>query len=173
MRAIGGSVLVGMVGLTLAGCSKQQDSRGTIDTAAAVVAPAPAPVAVTTEVAPGVLMTVEAGPGTGLVLADGSGRALYVLDGVPTDTTMWRPVSGSTAMTSTDAKVNKGLVGTTTNASGASQATYAGKPLYYYAGDSASTDRKGQGASASGATGHLVTPSGSAAGGGASRATKR
>jgi predicted lipoprotein with Yx(FWY)xxD motif len=122
-------------------------------------------VAVTTEVAPGVLMTVEAPPGSGLVLADGSGRAVYILDGTPTDTTMWRPVGGSSAMSSTDAKVNKGLIGTTTGSSGTSQATYGGKPLYYYAGDSASTDRKGQGATASGATGHLVSPTGSAAGG--------
>jgi predicted lipoprotein with Yx(FWY)xxD motif len=168
MCTIGGRLLMGVAVLTLTtACSKQQDSRGTIDTAAPAAAPAAAPpVAVTTEVAPGVLMTVEAPPGTGLVLADGAGRAVYILDGVPADTTMWRPVTGSSAMTSNDSKVNKGLIGTTTNANGTTQATYSGKPLYYYAGDSASTDRKGQGTAASGATGHLVSPSGGAASGG-------
>jgi predicted lipoprotein with Yx(FWY)xxD motif len=161
MCTIGGRHLMGAAALALAAaCSKQQDAKGTIDTAA------PPPVAVTTEVAPGVLMTVEAPPGTGLVLADGAGRAVYILDGVPADTSMWRPVTGSSAMTSNDSKVNKGLIGTTTNANGTTQATYSGKPLYYYAGDSASTDRKGQGTAASGATGHLVSPTGGAAGGG-------
>jgi predicted lipoprotein with Yx(FWY)xxD motif len=167
MCAIGARLLMGVAVLTLtAACSKQQDAKGTIDTAA------PPPVAVTTEVAPGVLMTVEAPPGSELVLADGSGRAVYILDGVPTDTSMWRPVAGSSAMSSNDPKVNKQLIGTTTNANGSTQATYGGKPLYYYAGDSAASDRKGQGASASGATGHLVGPTGGAASG-AGGATKR
>ena len=165
MCAIGRQLLMGVTVLTLAAaCSEQQDAKGTIDSAAAV--------AVTTEVAPGVLMTVEAPPGSELVLADGSGRAVYILDGVPSDTTMWRPVAGSSTMSSSDPKVNKGLIGTTTNANGSTQATYGGKPLYYYAGDSSATDRKGQGTTASGATGHLVSPSGSAASG-AREATKR
>jgi predicted lipoprotein with Yx(FWY)xxD motif len=158
---------MGVTVLTLtAACSKRQDAKGTIDTAA------PPPVAVTTEVAPGVLMTVEAPPGSGLVLADGSGRAVYILDGVPSDTSMWRPVSASSATSSNDPKINKGLIGTTTNANGSTQATYSGKPLYYYAGDSTRTDRKGQGVTASGATGHLVSPTGSAASG-VRGATKR
>ena len=167
MCAIGDRLLMGVAVLTLtAACSKQQDAKGTIDTAM------PPPVAVTTEVAPGVLMTVEAPPGSGLVLADGSGRAVYILDGVPADTSTWRPVAGSSAMSSNDPKVNKRLIGTTTNANGSTQTTYGGKPLYYYAGDSASTDRKGHGAAASGATGHLVTPTGGALSG-AGGATKR
>jgi predicted lipoprotein with Yx(FWY)xxD motif len=65
--------------------------------------------------------------------------------------------------TSTDARVNNSLVGSTTMANGTKQATYNGKPLYYYSGDSASTDRKGQGMKASGATGHLVDTAGNAA----------
>ena len=169
MCTIGGRLWMGVTILTLtAACKTQQDSKGTIDTALATVPP---PVAVTTEVAPGVLMTVEAPPGSGLVLADGSGRAVYILDGVPSDTSMWRPVAGSSA-SSNDPKVNKGLIGTTTNASGSTQATYGGKPLYYYAGDSAATDRKGQGTSASGVTGHLVSPAGSAAQGAGGATTR-
>lgn len=166
MRTVGGRLLMGVAVLTLtAACSKQQDAKGTIDTAAP-------PVAVTTEVAPGVLMTVDAPPGSELVLADGSGRAVYILDGVPTDTSMWRPVAGSSAMSSNDPKVNKQLIGTTTNANRSTQATYGGKPLYYYAADTAASDRKGQGASASGTTGHLVSPAGGAASG-AGGATRR
>lgn len=160
MRVIDSRMLV-VAGLTLAlvaACKKKETAAtaGTIDTAAP-------PVAVTTEVAPGVLMTVEAGPGTGLVLVDGNGRAMYVLDQPPTDTTVWTPVTGSQAMTTTDPNVNKALIGTTTT-NGTSQATYAGKPLYYHRGDIAAGDRKGQGATASGTTGHLVSPAGGSAG---------
>jgi predicted lipoprotein with Yx(FWY)xxD motif len=126
------------------------------------IAPAPA-VAVATEVAPGVIMTVEAGPGTGLVLVDGAGRSMYILDAVPSDTNTWKPVNGSTTPTSTDANVKSSLIGSTTNANGSKQATYAGKPLYYYSGDTAPGDRKGQGQTASGATGRLVNPEGNAA----------
>ena len=155
--------------VVLAGaCGKRNTPAADTAAAAVAVAPAPAPgapaVAVTTEVAPGVLMTVEGGPGTGVVLADGQGRAMYILDAAPTDTNTWKPVSGNTRMTSTDPKVNGSMIGTTT-ANGAPQATYNGKPLYYYNGDSAANDRKGAGVKASGATGHLVTPAGSAAGG--------
>ena len=61
-------------------------------------------------------------------------------------------------------KVNRSLIGTTTNANGTKQATYAGKPLYYYSGDTTAGDTKGQGVTASGATGHLVNPEGNAVG---------
>jgi predicted lipoprotein with Yx(FWY)xxD motif len=145
--------------LSLAVGCKKHDAA--VDTTA--LAPAPA-VAVTTEVAPGVLMTVEAGPGTGLVLADASGRSMYILDAVPSDTNTWKPVNANTAPTSTDPNVKTSLIGTTTNANGTKQATYNGKPLYYYSGDTAPNDRKGQGANAAGATGHLVSPEGNAAG---------
>jgi predicted lipoprotein with Yx(FWY)xxD motif len=145
--------------LTLAVACRKNGSQVN-DTAAGALEPE---VAVTTEVAPGILMTVEAPPGSEVVLADGNGRSLYVLDGVPTDTTTWKPVSGSARMTSTDPKVSNSMIGTTTNANGQSQATYNGKPLYYYSGDTAAGERKGNGVRASGTTGHSATPQGNAA----------
>lgn len=161
LRSTRGSVLVLLV--VVAACSKNDANRDTTSSAGAIAPPPP--VAVTTEVAPGVLMTVEAGPGTGLVLVDGAGRAMYILDGIPTDTSTWKPVNGDAALTSTDKNVNSALIGTTTNANGTKQATYNGKPLYYYGGDTAAGDKGGQGKTASGATGHLVNPQGNAAGG--------
>jgi predicted lipoprotein with Yx(FWY)xxD motif len=166
LRVTRGSVLV-LVVLVVA-CSKKDANRDTTSSAGAI-APEPPPVAVTTEVAPGVLMTVEAGPGTGIVLVDGAGRSMYILDSTPTDTTTWKPVNGNTAPTSTDKNVNNSLIGTTTNANGTKQATYNGKPLYYYSGDTAAGDKNGQGKTASGATGHLVNPQGNAAGGTAAK----
>lgn len=164
MSAIQRSVVCSLVlVVAVVGCKR---GNGRTDTSAAgVVVATPAtpgaPVAVATEVAPGVVLTVQADPGTGLVLVDDKGRAMYVLDTAPTDTNAWKPVTGTP--TSTDARVNNSLVGSTTMANGTKQATYNGKPLYYYSGDSASTDRKGQGMKASGATGHLVDTAGNAA----------
>jgi predicted lipoprotein with Yx(FWY)xxD motif len=145
----------------LVACSKHAQQQDTTS-AAGVIAPAAPAVAVTSEVAPGVVMTVEAPPGTGLALVDGKGRAMYVLDATPTDTNTWKPVNGSTALTSTDTNVKSSLIGTTTGANGTKQATYNGKPLYYYSGDTAPNDTNGQGVKASGTTGHLVTPAGKA-----------
>jgi predicted lipoprotein with Yx(FWY)xxD motif len=149
-------VLIATAGLA---CS-QHGNHG--DTTMAALKPdtAPGSVAVTTEVAPGILMTVDAGPGTGLVLADGSGRAVYVLDNTPADTNTWRPVSGATTPVTTDSSVKRSMIGTTTSSSGVKQATYNGKPLYYYSGDTSPKDRKGAGVKASGATGRLVSPEG-------------
>lgn len=147
-------------------CSKQSTNKDTTISAGTV---APPPVAVTTEIAPGVLMTVEAGPGTGLVLVDDAGRAMYILDAVPTDTNTWKPVSGNLSKVSSDPNVKSSLIGTTATAGGGTQATYNGKPLYYYSGDAKAGDRTGQGKTASGATGHLVGPQGNAAGSGGAR----
>jgi predicted lipoprotein with Yx(FWY)xxD motif len=151
-----GVLLVGVV----TGCSKNRRGGDTA-TAMGAIPPDTAPaVAVTTEIAPGVLMTAQAGPGTGLVLVDGAGRSMYVLDTTPTDTNTWRPVSGGKPLTTTDTNIKTSLIGTTTSASGTKQATYNGKPLYYYQGDSSPNDRKGEGVTASGATGHLVKVNG-------------
>ena len=123
---------------------------------------APAAV-VAAEVAPGVVLSTVVTPGQSVVLADGNGRAVYVLDAPPTDTTVWKPVSGTSRPTTTDTSVKSSMLGTTTGPNGSQQATYDGKPLYYYKGDTLPNQQAGQGHRASGATGHLVTPNGDAA----------
>src|SRR5262249_61136916 len=52
-------------------------------------------------------------------------------------------------------------LGTTTRSDGTKQVTYAGHPLYYYAGDSGSGMASGQGSDSFGAKWWLVAPSGS------------
>lgn len=105
-----------------------------------------------------VLMTTTV-PRHGTILVDGSGRALYILNHAPKDTTSWRPVSGTSAPTTTDTAINSSALGTTTGANGAMQATYDGKPLYYYSADTTANAVSGEGKSEGGATGHLVHPS--------------
>jgi predicted lipoprotein with Yx(FWY)xxD motif len=61
-----------------------------------------------------------------------------------------------------DTAVKSSMVGSTSGANGAKQASYNGQPLYYYNGDQAAGDTKGQGVKVGNATAHLVGPSGSA-----------
>lgn len=89
----------------------------------------------------------------GSVLTDKDGKTLYFFAsdaaGVPTCTggceTAWPLYYSSDA--STDLNLNKAEVGEVTRADGRKQSTYRGYPLYYYAGDSAAGQIKGDGVS--------------------------
>jgi predicted lipoprotein with Yx(FWY)xxD motif len=54
------------------------------------------------------------------------------------------------------------MLGTTKRAEGTMQVTYAGHPLYYFAGDSSAGQTSGQGLDAFGAKWYVVAPSGTA-----------
>jgi predicted lipoprotein with Yx(FWY)xxD motif len=106
------------------------------------------------------------GPG-GTYLTDGSGKTLYVFASDTGNTSnctgacaaAWPPltVSGS-------AKAGSGAtasdVGTTKRSDGKTQVTYAGHPLYYYAGDSAAGQMNGQGINQFGGVWYIVDASG-------------
>ncbi|MFD2582883.1 hypothetical protein ACFSR6_10305 [Pedobacter vanadiisoli] len=87
----------------------------------------------------------------GSVLTDKDGKTLYFFAsdaaGTPTCVggceTAW-PLYYS-ADASTDLNLNKAEVGEVTRADGRKQSTYKGYPLYYYAGDAAKGDIKGDG----------------------------
>lgn len=150
-----------------AACARHDANKVDTSSAAGSIAPDTTTPAAATSMAPvvtGVIVTVASKPGIGKYLADANGRALYVLDKTPSDTNAWKPVSGASAPTSTDTSIKADLFGTTTGASGA-QATYSGKPLYFYSGDQAAGDVKGESHKESDATGHLLHPNGSLAGG--------
>ena len=70
----------------------------------------------------------------------------------------WPPLLGSSAQSSGAA--NDAQVATTTRGDGTTQITYAGHPLYYYAGDAKAGDTKGQGLDLDGGKWWLVAPSG-------------
>jgi hypothetical protein len=53
-------------------------------------------------------------------------------------------------------------LGTTGGGSGAQQVTYAGHPLYYFAGDQGDGQTNGEGSTAFGAAWWVVSPSGTA-----------
>lgn len=170
LRSFKVTLFLGAAVLLTAACSKRGDrsdsAAGAVAPAAVVVAPdsAGAAVAVAAPADVPVELQVAAPPGTGVILTDASGRAVYVLDApctTPDCTSQFTPVAGHSMAKAGDTTVKSSMVGSTTGANGAKQATYNGQPLYYYTGDQGSGSTKGQGMKVGSTTAHLVSPSGS------------
>jgi predicted lipoprotein with Yx(FWY)xxD motif len=111
-------------------------------------------------------VTTGAGAGLGTVLENGQGRVLYVYtpDGTSAMTctggcaSAWPPLKlapGPTTTASGTAKAS--LLGTRADPNGGTVVTYAGRPLYTYAGDSSAGTASGQG---SGGMWYVVTAAG-------------
>jgi predicted lipoprotein with Yx(FWY)xxD motif len=90
--------------------------------------------------------------GLGEVLVDAKGRTLYVFTKDKDDQSVcsgkcaaaWPALTVTGAATAgTGAQAS--LLSTSKQANGSTQVTYGGKPLYYFAGDAAAGDTKGQG----------------------------
>jgi len=105
----------------------------------------------------------------GKILVDSKGLTLYLFvadtsssstcsgacaGAWPPLTTTGKPVAG--------AGVKAALLGTTKRSDGTLEVTYAGHPLYYYAGDTASGQTTGQALSQFGAPWYVLAPTGSA-----------
>ena len=105
----------------------------------------------------------------GTILVDGSGRALYLweadtgssstCDGACAQS--WPPLTTSGSATAAGG-ARSGMLGTTRRSDGTLQVTYAGHPLYYYAGDTAPGQTTGQDSDGFGAEWYVVTPAGTA-----------
>lgn len=103
----------------------------------------------------------------GTFLTDGSGDALYMFAAdshgksacTGACTTYWPPltVHGKAAVAGSAKAADLGLI---TRSDGSKQVTYAGHPLYYYAGDRKPGDTNGQGSNNFGAKWWLLAPSG-------------
>jgi len=123
--------------------------------------------------ASGVTISAATVPGVGSVLVNGKdGRTLYLLSSEQngnitcTDdngcTKVWPDMElpdGVTAATA-GSGVNASMLGTVKSADGHLYPTYAGWPLYEYAGDSGSGQAKGQGIVSFGGTWEALTPGG-------------
>jgi predicted lipoprotein with Yx(FWY)xxD motif len=105
--------------------------------------------------APGSTYTVAVANATGLgkFLTGLDGKTLYTLKSDSKDTTTcsgacatnWPPFTLSAGGTTVAGSGVTGVLGTFTRPDGATQVTYAGMPLYYFAGDSKAGDTNGQG----------------------------
>jgi predicted lipoprotein with Yx(FWY)xxD motif len=148
--------------LLLAACGGSSSSSSTTAASSTSAAPAsssprPAPVVGTST------------SSLGTFLVDAKGRALYLWNADhgamsacsgacaqtwPPLTTAGAPKAGGAAKAS--------LLGTIKRADGTREVTYAGHPLYYYAGDSAPKQTNGQGSNSFGSPWWVVSPAGKA-----------
>jgi predicted lipoprotein with Yx(FWY)xxD motif len=91
--------------------------------------------------------------GIGKFLTGVDGKSLYTLKSDSTDTTTcsgacatnWPPFTLGAGATTVAGSGVTGKLGTFTRPEGTTQVTYAGMPLYYFAGDSKAGDTNGQG----------------------------
>jgi len=105
----------------------------------------------------------------GTFLVDGKGRALYLWEADHGSTSTctgacaqaWPPLT-ITGPPKASGAVRGSLLGTTKRADGSREVTYAGHPLYLFAGDSRAGQTTGQGSTAFGAAWWVVTPAGKA-----------
>ena len=105
----------------------------------------------------------------GTFLVDGQGRTLYLWDADhgPKSTCAaacaqaWPPLT-TTGTPKASGAVKSSLLGTATRADGSHEVTYAGHPLYTYAGDTQPGQTTGQGSDSFGAPWWTVTTAGRA-----------
>ena len=105
----------------------------------------------------------------GTFLVDGKGRALYLWEADHGATSAcsgacaqaWPPLT-ITGTPKASGAVKGSLLGTTKRADGSLEATYAGHPLYTFAGDTRAGQTTGQGSNGFGAPWWVVTPAGKA-----------
>ena len=105
----------------------------------------------------------------GTFLVDAKGRTLYLWDadhGAMSTcngacATDWPPLT-TKAEPKAGAGVKASLLGTSKRSDGTQEVTYAGHPLYYFAGDTAAGQSTGQGSAAFGAPWWVVSPAGAA-----------
>jgi predicted lipoprotein with Yx(FWY)xxD motif len=113
-----------------------------------------------------VTVKTQHGPG-GSYLAGTSGRALYLFASDTSSTSSctgacamdWPPLTTKDSVVASDGVIGSDIA-TITRPDGTKQVTYAGHPLYYYAGDSEAGQTNGQGVDGFGALWWLVAPSG-------------
>ena len=105
----------------------------------------------------------------GTFLVDANGRALYLWDADHGSMSTcsgacaqaWPPLT-TTATPKASGSVKASLLGTTKRTDGSREVTYAGHPLYTFAGDTQAGQTTGQGSNGFGAPWWVVTPAGKA-----------
>lgn len=154
-----------------AGCAKRD--QATIDSATpAAAAPSAGASATTGGAAAGgnsmAMLDVGRLAGGAEYITDTDGRAVYLFEKDKKDSSTctdacasaWPPVMSSNTPMAHNSSIDGSKLGTILRADGKRQATYAGKPLYFYAKDQARGDIKGQDVKEFGAEWYLLKPNG-------------
>jgi predicted lipoprotein with Yx(FWY)xxD motif len=160
-RGAGLGLTLAAVAMVAAACSSASSSSTPAAAGATTASPAPptsasAPpsLAASSPAASGTALVLKTQSGSlGIWLTDSSGRALYVftMDKGSTSecygacATAWPPLLATGPVTIAGKFTVPADLGTTTRTDGTKQVTYGGRPLYYFAGDTAAGQTKGQG----------------------------
>ena len=104
----------------------------------------------------------------GTILVDAQGRTLYLFEkdkGKASScsgacASVWPPLIAATAKGVTGRGLSAAKLGSAKRADGTTTVTYAGHPLYSYAGDAKARDTNGQGLDQFGAEWYVLAPSG-------------
>jgi predicted lipoprotein with Yx(FWY)xxD motif len=102
----------------------------------------------------------------GTILVDQDGKTLYLFEADSTNKSncsggclsLWPPLMGNGKATA-GSGVTAGMIGTAT---GSSQVTYAGHPLYWFSGDTKAGDTNGEGLNDFGGLWYAISPAGTA-----------
>ena len=102
----------------------------------------------------------------GTILVDQDGKTLYLFEADSKNKSncsggclnLWPPVMANGTATA-GSGVTAGMIGTAT---GSSQVTYAGHPLYWFSGDTAAGDTNGEGLTDFGGAWYAISPAGKA-----------
>jgi predicted lipoprotein with Yx(FWY)xxD motif len=105
----------------------------------------------------------------GQTLVDANGRSLYLFQGDRQNVSnlstagqaVWPPFTATTKPAALGGAI-AAQIGTIKGAGGASQVTYGGQPLYYFVGDHAPGQTRGQGLNEFGARWYVLAPGGTA-----------
>lgn len=153
------AVAVALLGVVLAGCGSGYGSSGSSGTGRTAAQQATRATTVKT----------ASSSGLGTILTDGGGRTVYLFerDSGPHSTCSGACLAQWPALTTRGAPHAAGgasaaMLGTTRRSDGTTQVTYAGHPLYFYAGDRAAGDVNGQALDAFGAPWYVLAPGGAA-----------
>jgi predicted lipoprotein with Yx(FWY)xxD motif len=170
----------GMV-LFAAACSSAATASpapaSTVAGATATSAASPAAMDTSSAAAAGITLSSTSDPSLGDYLTGANGMTLYVLTKDTADTstctgtcaTTWPPLTAAVGATITGPSGATSAFGTITRSDGIVQVTYNHMPLYYFSGDSAAGDTKGQGKNGvwfvAPLSGSVATPAASASSG--------
>ncbi|HWI75282.1 MAG TPA: hypothetical protein VNT55_25195 [Baekduia sp.] len=162
------AALTAACALLVAACGSNNDnnSSGSPSASATSAASSPASSSSGSASAPTVRTATDS---LGTYLVDGSGRTLYLWEADTSSRSTctgacadaWPPLTASGTPKATGG-ARQSLLGTSARSDGTREVTYAGHPLYFYAGDTSAGQTNGQGSPQFGASWWVVTPSGSA-----------
>jgi predicted lipoprotein with Yx(FWY)xxD motif len=160
LRTLGFGLPLAGVALVAAACSSSSTSAagGTTasakPTATAAAAPSSTAAATPSPAASGTTLTLKTAKGkAGIWLTNSAGRALYLYTKDKGTTSecygacakAWPPLTTTGKVTISGKFTVPHDLGVTTRTDGTKQVTYGGHPLYYFAGDTAAGQTKGQG----------------------------